>query len=116
MKLISGLKKRGRSIKVDILAFCADWVHRFFDNTDSWPVSHRKKSDSPYWKYDYDHKQKSNLFNLNSLYRRISDKPFIKGKKQYLEVLMMYFWLHQIVGDDENYWQEYLSEISDHSF
>lgn len=66
--------------------------------------------------YDYDHKQKSNLFNLNSLYRRISDKSFIKGKKQYLEVLMMYFGLHQIVGDDENYWQEYMGKISDYSF
>lgn len=110
------VEKSWQKYKVDILAFCADWVHRFFDNIDSWPVSHRKKSDSPYWKYDYDHKQKGNLFNLNSLYRRISDKPFIKGKKQYLEVLMMYFWLHQIVGDEEDYWQEYMSKISDHSF
>ncbi|MCG5254785.1 MULTISPECIES: hypothetical protein [Brevibacillus] len=110
------VEKTWQKYKVDILAFCSDWVHRFFDNTDTWPVSHRKKSDSPYWKYDYDYKQKSNLFNLNSLYRRISDKPFIKGKKQYLEIIMMYFWLHQIEGDEENYWQEYMSKFSDRSF
>ncbi|MFC0212131.1 hypothetical protein ACFFK0_06620 [Paenibacillus chartarius] len=109
------VEKTWQQYKVDILAFCSDWVHRFLDNQDSWPVSHRKKSDSPYWKYDYDYKQKSNLFNLNSLYRRISDKPFIKGKKQCLEVIMMYFWLHNIEGDEENYWQEYMSKISDHS-
>lgn len=110
------VEKTWQKYKVDILAFCSDWVHRFFDNTDTWPVSHRKKSDSPYWKYDYDYKQKSNLFNLNSLYRRISDKPFIKGKKQYLEIIMMYFWLHHIEGDEDNYWQEYMSKFSDHSF
>jgi hypothetical protein len=57
-------------------------------------------------------KQKNNLFNLNSLYKRISNRPFIKGKKQYLELIMMYFWLHEIVGDEENYWQEYLEKVS----
>lgn len=110
------VEKTWQKYKVDILACCSDWVHRFYDDKDSWPVSHRKKSDVPYWKYDYDYKQKSNLFNLNSLYRRISDKPFIKGKKQYLEVIMMYFWLHEIVSDDENYWQEYLCKFSDNTF
>jgi hypothetical protein len=30
--------------KLDILSFCSDWVHRFYNNNDSWPVSHRKKS------------------------------------------------------------------------
>lgn len=110
------VEKTWQKYKVDILAFCSDWVHRFYEDKDSWPVSHRIKSDVPYWKYDYDYKQKSNLFNLNSLYRRISDKPFIKGKKQHLEAIMMYFWLHHIEGDEENYWQEYMSKISARSF
>ncbi len=109
------VEKTRQKYKVDILAFCADWVHRFSDNMDSWSVSHRKKSDSPYWKYDYDYKQKNNLFNLNSLYRRISNKAFIKGNKQYLEIVMMYFWLHQIVGDEENYWNEYIDKVLVHS-
>ena len=25
--------------------------------------------------------------------------------------LMMYFWLHQIEGDDSGYWQEYLEKV-----
>jgi len=57
-----------------------------------------------------DYKQKNNLFNLNSLYKRISNRPFIKGSKQYLELIMMYFWLHEIVGDEDDYWQEYLEK------
>ncbi|MEK4339152.1 hypothetical protein [Brevibacillus sp. FSL L8-0710] len=58
------VEKTWQKYKVDILAFCSDWVHRFFDNTDTWPVSHRKKSDSPYWKYDYDYKQKKQFVQL----------------------------------------------------
>ncbi|AIG26116.1 hypothetical protein EGH10_17490 [Brevibacillus laterosporus] len=95
---------------VNIMLFASNWVDRFFNNEDQWPAKHRIKSNNTWLRYDYDHKQKNNLFNINSLYNRISGKPFIKGKKQYLEVLMMYFWLHEIVGDEENYWQEYMDK------
>ncbi|MFD1907830.1 hypothetical protein ACFSQ7_33405 [Paenibacillus rhizoplanae] len=60
------------------------------------------ESNEQWIKYNYDFKQKNNLFNLNTLYPRISGKPFIKGKKQYLEKLDdVFFWLHSIVNDDE---------------
>lgn len=98
--------------KVNVLEFASNWVDRFFNNEDTWPVKHRIKSNDSWRKYEYDHKQKSNLFNLNSLYTRIASKPFIKGKKQYLEVILMYYWLHEIVGDDENYWHEYINNYS----
>lgn len=104
------VEKTWNKYKVDILAFCGNWVHRFYDNENSWPASHRRKFEGGWRKYEYDYKQKSNLFNLNSLYTRISAKPFLKGKKQYLEIIMMYFWLHEIEGDEENYWQEYLNK------
>lgn len=96
--------------KVNLLAFTFEWVNRFYENEDAWPVKHRRRNKEGWRKYDYDIKQKSNLFNLNSLYRTISNKLFIKGKKQELEILMMYFWLHEIEGDDENYWEEYLNK------
>lgn len=104
------VEKTLNKYKVDILAFCGDWVHRFYDNENSWPASHRRKFEGGWRKYEYDYKQKSNLFNLNSLYTRISAKPFLKGKKQYLEIIMMYFWLHEIEGDEDNYWQEYMNK------
>lgn len=37
-------------------------------------------------------------------------KVFIKGRKQEFEILMMYFWLHEMEGDEESYWQEYLNQ------
>lgn len=104
------VEKTWNKYKVNILAFCGDWVHRFYDNENSWPATHRKKFEGGWRKYKYDYKQKNNLFNLNSLYTRISAKPFLKGKKQYLEIIMMYYWLHEIEGDEEDYWQEYLGK------
>lgn len=38
-------------------------------------------------------------------------KPFIKGRKQELEILFMYYWLHDMEGDDEGYWKEYLEAV-----
>ena len=37
-------------------------------------------------------------------------KPFVKGRKQELEILMMYYWIHSMVGDEEDYWQKYLNK------
>lgn len=75
-----------------------------------WPTSHRKKSQYSFRKYDYDYKQKSNLFNLDSLYRKIPKKSFIKGRKQELEILLMYYWLHDMQGDSD-YWNQYLEMV-----
>lgn len=97
--------------QVNLLAFAYDWINNFYDNEEIWPSTHRKKSQYTWRKYDYDYKQKSNLFNIDSLYRRIPKKPFIKGRKQEFEILFMYYWLHDTVGDDEGYWQQYLETV-----
>ncbi len=93
------------------MAFAENWVDYFFDHEDLWPATHRRKSQDAWIKYDYDIKQGGNLFNLNSLYAKMPKKSFTKGMKQEFEILMMYFWLHKIVGDDEGYWQEYLEKV-----
>ncbi|MQR93720.1 hypothetical protein [Fictibacillus phosphorivorans] len=101
--------KTWNKYQVNLIAFASDYVSRFFDNEETWNVKHRIKSKDSWRKYEYDYKQKSNLFNINSLHRRISSKPFIKGKKQFLEILLMYCWIHEIDGD-EAYWQEYINK------
>ncbi|MBC2724363.1 hypothetical protein [Desulfosporosinus sp.] len=97
--------------QVNILAFAFDWVHYFYDNENLWPSSHRKKSQETWRKYDYDIKQKGNLFNLDSLYRKMPKKSFAKGRKQEFEIIMMYYWLHDMEGDESGYWQEYLDKV-----
>ncbi|OBW61876.1 hypothetical protein [Dehalococcoides mccartyi] len=97
--------------QVNLFAFVENWVMYFWDHKDLWPTTHRIKSNEEWIKYEYDFRQKSNLFNLNSLYSRMPKKSFSRGRKQEFEILMMYFWLHDIVGDDEDYWQQYLNKV-----
>lgn len=53
------------------------------------------------------------VVNINSFYLRYAHKPFIKGHKKQIEVVMMYLWLHQIEEDKENYWDKYLETCND---
>jgi hypothetical protein len=102
------IKKTWNKYQVNLMAFASNYTLRFSDNEGSWDIKHKIRSKDSWRKYEYDYKQKNNLFNINSLYRKIN-KPFMRGKKQYLEMLLMYFWLHDIEGE-EGYWQEYLSK------
>lgn len=96
---------------VSIRAFVSNYTLRFSDDDRLWPAKHKVKTNEEWRLYKYDFKQKTNLFNLNSLHPKISNKPFIRGKKQYLELLIMHTWLHSIEGDDENYWDEYFKKF-----
>lgn len=105
------INKTWNKHQVNLLAFASDYVNRFYDNEEVWDTKHRIRSKDSWRKYEYDYKQKSNLFNINSLFRKISQKPFIRGRKQFLEILLMYCWLHEIDGD-EDYWQEYINNLT----
>lgn len=71
----------------------------------------RRKSHTNFRNYDYDIKQKSNLFNIDSLYRKMPKKQLTKGRKQEFEIIMMYYWIHNLEGEDEHYWDEYLNKF-----
>lgn len=110
-EIVEWIDRTWHKYNVSIWAFVSNYLLRFSDDNRLWPATHMVKTNQDGQPYEYDFKQKSNLFNLNSLYPRISHKPFMKGKKQYLELLMMYYWLHSIEGDDENYWDEYFTKF-----
>lgn len=97
--------------RVNLTEFVRAWVWRFDEDDKLWPSAHRKKSEDAWRKYEYDFRQKGNLFSLDYLYRKMPKKPFIKGRKQEFEILMMYYWLHGMVDDKEGYWQEYLDKV-----
>ncbi len=96
---------------VNLMAFAEKWVTDFWDNPKLWPTSHRKKSNNSWREYEYDYKQAGNLFNLDALYRKMPKKPYLRGKKQELETLLLYCYL-QNVEYDEQYWSEYLLRVS----
>ena len=105
------LEQTWSKYQVNLWVFVYQWGQYFYENEDLWPTSHRLKSNCNFRKYDYDIRQKSNLFNLDSLYRKMPKRPFTKGKKQEFEILMMRYWLHSLEGDEDGYWQEYLEKV-----
>ncbi len=87
-------------------------IYEFDDNVDMWPPGSKIKSNDPNnaQPYEYNYKKRSNLFNINSYCNKYGNKPFLKGKKKNLEILMMYTWL----GERNEYFQSYLAEFDDY--
>lgn len=94
---------------VNIKNFIYEYLNKFSDDTTKWPIKHKKKSDLKYIDYEYDYKQKRNLFNIDYIYPKICKKPFIRSHKQDIQIMMMYYWLHDI-EIDEQYFDEYLEK------
>ena len=109
---------------VNMYNFCSEYLFEFMDDPDRWPKTHKRhseyydeysKSDSKYKVsksvlYDYDFRQKSNLFGLDTLYREMPKKPFVKGKKQEIECTLMYVYCNEW-SNQEQYWEEYSEKM-----
>ena len=105
------IEKTKNKYGVNLCAFAFDWVNYFYETPEIWGSKHKKKNSESYRGYEYDYKNGDNLFNIDSLYRNMPKKPFTKCKKQEFEILFMYFWLHEMEGNNED-WDEYLNTIS----
>ncbi len=55
----------------------------FYDNQDSLPAKYKIKTNSPFpeFQYCYNVKAKGNLFNIDTLYGQLANKPFIRNHK-----------------------------------
>lgn len=114
-----------KNYEVNIYNFCNEYIELFYESPEKWPPGHKKKgkyydqrseisyrhSSSLVWEYDI--KQKNNLFGLDMLYRNMPKKDFLKGRKQELEVVLMYCWVNWWGGDEDNYWDEYIKIVSE---
>lgn len=108
------IEKTKSKYGVNLCAFAFEWVNYFYQTPEIWGSKHKKKNSEAYRGFEYDYKNGDNLFNIDSLYRNMPKKPFTKGKKQEFEILLMYFWLHEMDGEDED-WDEYLEKIMKHN-
>lgn len=105
------IEKTKNKYGVNLYRFASDWVNYFYEDKELWGAGHKiKTQDTPFVWYEYNYKNGSNLFNIDSLYRNMPKKSFTKGRKQEFEILFMYYWLHEIDSDDD-YWQEYLDKV-----
>ena len=109
---------------VNMYSFCYEYLMEFLENPDRWPKQHKSRSQyydeynrsdskyrvNPSMLYNYDYKQKNNLFGLDFLYRNMPKKSFVKGKKQELEGILMYCYCHEW-DKLEQYWAEYSEKL-----
>lgn len=114
-KITKWLKDTLLNYNVSLAMALEKYLSAFWDNQDAWPAKSRIKLEHPVenFKYQYNYKKKTNLFNIDGLYNRLAHKPFIKGHKKQMEIVMMYIWLHCIEGDD-GYWDVYLLQQEDY--
>lgn len=95
-------------------------TEEFYNNVNLWPSGSKIKSDHPYKGhfYEYNYKKRTNLFNINGYYGRFGGKPFLKGKKKYIEIIMMFTWLNEVAGEndveDAEFFQNYLADFNDY--
>lgn len=115
-KITKWLKDTVDKYNVNIAMGLENYLSGYWENQEAWPARSRIKLEHPILdrKYRYNYQRKTNVFNIDGLYNRLAHKPFIKGRKKQMEILMMYFWLHSIDGDDEDYWNEYLAGQEDY--
>ena len=118
------LQKTYLKYGVNLHSFCSYYLARFMDNPEKWPKGHKKRSEyydefsksdsknkvSAFLLYDYDFKQKNNLFGLDALYRNMPKKPFIKGRKQELEAVLMYCYCTEW-DRQAKHWEEYSQKL-----
>lgn len=99
-----------REYHVDLLEFAYQYVRSFLSSDDEWPSDHKIATNEEYFLYRYNYKNLSNVFNIDQLYRNIPKKKFVRGRKQELEMLMMYYCVQEHKHDSE-FWNFYLEEL-----
>lgn len=75
---------------ISLVAFAYVYIIYFYDNQSLWPSKHRHKSRQFTGEYEYDHKAGKNIFNIDGVYTRVSNKPFMRRHKKDLEYLFMF--------------------------
>lgn len=104
------VKTTWNKYKVNLWAFVEKYLNYFSNDESFWPATHKIKTNDKFEMVWYEHRQENNLFNIDQVFSQVSNKPFMREKKQQLEVMLMYEWLHSFSGDDDNYWAEYFSK------
>lgn len=109
-KINAYLESTCKKYEVNLLCWADRYAESFFDYENLWPVSCRKKEN---YGFSYDvEKAKKNKFNIDYIYSQVSILPYIKGKKQIIEALVMYQWNDHIDNVDESFYLNYMEKIS----
>lgn len=107
-QIIKWLQEIYRDYSVNLMTFALDYASYFFHQHVEFACNLQYGTVDTV--KDYDVKTiTENLFDIDNLYEEINDRPFIKGHKLELEILIMHIWLDQICGEND-YWDLYLNK------
>lgn len=106
-KIKAWVSKTGKKYHVDLMEWTLGYAEYYFDYREAWPISRRIKG-----KYldDYNVKPKKNRFDIDGLYNQLGDIEYIRGKKKYLEVIIMFQWVNLIDDQFFDFYEEFLKE------
>lgn len=106
-KVKEWVSNTGRKYHVDLMEWALGYAQYYFDIREAWPISRRIKG-----KYidDYDVRPKKNRFDIDRLYNELADITFIRGKKKYLEIIIMFSWVTSIDEQFLDFYDEFLKE------
>lgn len=107
--IVNWVKDTYDKYEINLNAFAFDYASKWFDKTYEYTSAY-EGFQKVQRERQYDYKNVENLFNLDYLFLKLQKKPYLKGKRQELEIIIMYHYLHSIVGD-EGYWHEYSSKL-----
>lgn len=109
--LIKYVEKTLKNHNVNLLEWSEKYVFNFSDQFNKWPVGHKVQTEYEGY-YEYDYKQKKNLFNIDVIYGQVSQLPYIKGKKKMLSSLVKIMWANHIDDIDSKTLKVWKEEIN----
>lgn len=100
----------------------SEYVESYLSDLDRWPASckikseyyekHKNINSSSFLRWEYDISKSDDIFDLNSFYRNMPKKAFLKRKKHYIEIMF-----HYLAGDisqtGKEKWLDYKNKYLD---
>ncbi len=106
-KICSWVEKVGKNYHVDIMNWVENYLDVFYDKSNLWPKSRQIKGE---FILDYDVRPKNNRFDIEGLYKELGEIEYIRGKKKYLETIMMYHWINYVDNQFSEFYDDFLKE------
>ena len=109
-KIEKYIKKVLKEEHVNLIAWAERYADYFSENEKLWDTKAIDIREPYHIEFYNIKKAKNNYFNLDILYSKVSDHPYLKGKKKTLEILVMYFWVEFIgeIDEDDPFYVEYM--------
>lgn len=109
--IIAWLKNTFNGYGINLMVFAEEYASEFFSAHTAYEYNREYDRVDTVREYDYK-TNGTNLFEIDDLYEKVKEFPFLNNRKTELELIIMAAWLTRIVSD-QKYWPIYLSKNKD---